>query len=193
MSHSDNKNENGNPNEGFKTHSPELYSRGTSNEIRVMNLKVLDLLQMSFESVPSEDQQFLDIGCGVGDFTRDDLLPHCLPCKRLVATDASGDMLNYARQNFGHPKITYDVLDIGGDVSSFVTKYGVFSRIYSFFCLNWVKDKEVAMTNISRLLAPGGECLLVFAIGARMYDFWKEIGEMERWKAYKSVRFALFP
>lgn len=68
---------------------------------------------MRFDPVTDENQLFLEIGRGVGDFTREDLLPTCLPCKTLVATDVSGDMLRYAKENFSHPKIVCDVLDIG--------------------------------------------------------------------------------
>lgn len=172
----------------FLTHSSELYGKGGNKYIMELNVKVLDLLSMSLNHGSSGDQQFLDIGCGVGDLTRDEILPRSLPCKRLVATDLSNEMLNYAKQNFAHPKITYDFLDIGGDVSSFVKKYGEFDRVYSFCCLNWVQNKKVAMLNIHQLLKPGGECLLFFPLGGRLYENWKRIGAMERWKAYKPVR-----
>lgn len=138
------------PVERFKTHSPEMYTNSASKVAKYFNLKVLDILQMSFDTGTEDEMQFLDIGCGTGQFTREDLLPRCLPCKRIVATDVSGDMLDYAKKNYSHPQIVYDIMNIGGDVSSFVEHYGQFQRVYSFFCLHWVKDKEVVMNNISR-------------------------------------------
>lgn len=172
---------------GFKTHSPEMYANNGSKVTKYFNLKVLDLLQMCFNNEAGDEKQFLDIGCGIGDFTRDELLPRCLPCKRIVATDVSEDMVEYAKNNFSHAKIVYDVLDIGQGVTSFVETYGQFDRVYSFFCLHWVKDKELVMSNIARLLTPGGECVLLFAVGSHAAYNWKLLGEMKRWKPYKDV------
>ncbi|KAL1473093.1 hypothetical protein MTO96_038931 [Rhipicephalus appendiculatus] len=42
------------------------------------------------------------------------------------------------------------VWNISGDVDKFIAKYGRFDRIYSFFCLNWVRDQGQAMRNVSR-------------------------------------------
>lgn len=176
------------PVERFKTHSPEMYTNSASKVAKYFNLKVLDILQMSFDTGTEDEMQFLDIGCGTGQFTREDLLPRCLPCKRIVATDVSEDMLDYAKKNYSHPQIVYDIMNIGGDVSSFVEHYGQFQRVYSFFCLHWVKDKEVVMNNISRLLTSGGECLLLFGIWGHTFKNWQLIGEMERWKPFKNVR-----
>lgn len=173
---------------GYKTHSPELYAKSGSKIAKRFNIQALHLLQMCFDTVTDENQQFLEIGCGVGDFTREELLPRCLPCKRLVATDVSEDMLRYAKENFSHPKLVYDVLDIGGNISSFQKMYGQFERVYSFFCLQLVNDKKVAIRNISSLLARGGECILLFLLGGRRSDDWKTLGRMERWKDYREVR-----
>lgn len=72
-------------------------------------------------------------------------------------------------------------------MSSF-QKYDQFERVYSFFCLHWVKDKEVAIQNIWSLLVPGGECVLLFVLGGRGLENWKKLGRMERWKQYREVR-----
>lgn len=169
-----------------KTHSPLLYSQSNQVQHKV-NLRVLDLVDTAFKEGMGEEQQFLDIGCGVGDFTRNVLLTRCPPIRRLIAVDVSREMLNYAAEHNSHPKITYDYLDVGGDVTGFAKKYGKFDRIYSFYCLHWVKDQEKAMKNIAQLMQPGGECLLLFPANSPLYKVWNEIGEMNRWKTYKQV------
>ncbi|KAG0416789.1 hypothetical protein HPB47_006131 [Ixodes persulcatus] len=107
----------------YSTIDPEIYVV-RSNIQRALNLQVLDLLQGSFMN-DTKEQQFLDVGCGTGDFTRDHLLPRCTPLRRMVAVDVSEDMVEYAKKNFAHPKICYDVLDISGNgVAYFVKRYG---------------------------------------------------------------------
>ncbi|KAL1425217.1 hypothetical protein MTO96_019370 [Rhipicephalus appendiculatus] len=75
---------------------------------------VLDFCQPTFLQGCHEKMQFLDVGCGTGDFTRDCLLPRCLPCRRIVATDWSQDMIEYAKRYSAHVKIDYQQLDISG-------------------------------------------------------------------------------
>ncbi|KAH7939936.1 juvenile hormone acid O-methyltransferase [Rhipicephalus sanguineus] len=167
-------------------YNSKLYASNDDHQ-RELNLKVLDLFQMAFASKVCEDYQFLDIGCGTGDFTRDWLLPRCSPCKRIVAVDASEDMLAYARLHCAHPSVEHDYLNIGDDVNDFVKKYGKFNRIYSFFCLNWVKDQARAMKNVSTLLTTGGECLLVFPAWSPTRMLWRKVAELERWIKFSKV------
>lgn len=169
-----------------KTHCPSLY-KDSNGWQRGFNLKALDLLQMSFVTSNCENRQFLDLGCGTGDFTRDWLRPRCPPCRRVVAVDVSADMVAYAKRHSAHPKIVYDLLDIRGKVTGFVRKYGQFERIYSFFCLQWAKDQEVAFKNIAELMAPGGECLLMFPARTPPFYLWRRICEEKRWRRYAEV------
>lgn len=167
------------------------YNAGlyASNNVwqRHMNLPVLELLERTFAPSNTECEQFLDLGCGTGDFTRNELLVRCPPCRRIVAVDASEEMLAYARENSAHSKIVFAHLNINDDVADFAAKYGTFSRIYSFFCLNWVKDQAKAMKNLASLLSPSGECLLVFPAWSRTRMLWRKLGRLERWRKYAEL------
>ncbi|KAH6923343.1 hypothetical protein HPB50_000428 [Hyalomma asiaticum] len=165
-------------------YNSQLYANNDELQ-REVNLKAVDLLNLAFAPADNtDDQQFLDIGCGTGDFTRDFLLPRCPPCRRLIAVDASEQMLAYARANSTHPKIQYDYLNIGDDITDFIRKYGRFDRVYSFFCLSWPSDQTEALKNVSRLLAPSGECLLVFSAWAAVYAIWRKLAALDRWKKF---------
>lgn len=164
------------------TLQPHLYVSANTFQKRD-NLLVLDLLNTAFRRAPSEDQQFLDVGCAVGDFTNDVLLPRSLPCRRIVATDVSSSMIAFAQRFFAHPRITYDVLDLSLDVSPFVERYGRFDRVYSFFCLHWIRDQVGALRNIRNLMAPEGECLLHFCARTPVYTLWRDFARMDRWKS----------
>ncbi|CAN7977772.1 unnamed protein product, partial [Ixodes persulcatus] len=159
---------------------PELYVAANALQRRD-NIHVLDLLNTAFRRPPGEYQQFLDIGCAIGDFTREVLMPRCLPCRRLVGTDASATMIDYARRHFDHSHITYETLNIAHDVSRFLQTHGTFDRVYSFYCLHWIKDQRTAFANIARLLAPDGECLLQFCARTPVYALWREFARMDRW------------
>ncbi|XP_070383147.1 juvenile hormone acid O-methyltransferase-like isoform X1 [Dermacentor albipictus] len=165
------------------TYDAGLYASNNQTQ-RQTNLQVLTLLNMTFASSNTEYEQFLDLGCGTGDFTRSGLLASCPPCRRIVAVDASDEMLSYARENSAHSNIVFEHLNINDDVADFAAKYGTFSRIYSFFCLNWVKDQAKAMKNLASLLAPSGECLLVFPAWSPARMLWRKLVRLERWSKY---------
>lgn len=171
----------------LSTHSPNLYAV-QSQWPRSLNLKALDLLEMAFQAEADDSQQFLDIGCGPGDFTREFLLPRLPRCRKIVATDLSLDMIQYAQQHFAHPKIYHDFLNIEGDVSQLAARHGEFRRVYSFFCLHWVRDLGTALRNISKLMSNEGECLLLFIARNPMFQLRREVVNLKKWQAYRQVR-----
>ncbi|KAG0411355.1 hypothetical protein HPB47_011537 [Ixodes persulcatus] len=154
---------------------------------RQQNIRALDLLQSTFVNETTE-QQFLDLGCGPGDFTCRHLLPRCPPLAKIVAVDVSLDMVKYAKKHFSHPRICYDVLDIAGNgVPDFVRRYGSFDRVYSFFRLNWTNDQETGFKNIAELLKPGGGCLLLFRASGNLMRLNKKMAAMNHWQKYRKV------
>ncbi|XP_037526101.1 juvenile hormone acid O-methyltransferase [Rhipicephalus sanguineus] len=161
---------------------PEQFV-GDKQLTRLQSRWVLDFCQKVFSKDADETQQFLDVGCGIGDMTKDLLLPLCLPCRRIVGVDLSGEMVEHAERHFRHDKLAFAQLDIASeeDVTQFVDQYGLFDRVYSFNCLVWVRDQARALKNIARLLKPRGECLLVFHASMHALDVNRSLVEMERW------------
>ncbi|XP_065301167.1 juvenile hormone acid O-methyltransferase-like isoform X2 [Dermacentor albipictus] len=140
------------------------------------------------EPASDPDQQFLDIGCGTGDVTREHILPRCPPCRRIVAVDFSPKMLEYAKEHFPHPRIEYKLLDIGHDVEQFLAEHGEFQRLYSLRTLHWAKDQARAFYNIARLTAPGGECILLFLGRCDTFDFMRRMAQLEPWTKYSHFK-----
>ncbi|XP_077512923.1 juvenile hormone acid O-methyltransferase-like [Amblyomma americanum] len=172
--------------------SPHLYTKNNGLQ-RGHSSAVLDFCQPSFFAEPKATMQFLDVGCGTGNFTRDCLLPRCFPCRRIVATDCSQEMIHYAKQHFPHEKVEHHVLDIGSDVSDFIHDFGQFDRVYSFYCLQWLKDQGAALKNISRLLTTDGECLLVIPATQQPAAVWSLLASMDRWAKYSETLLGFIP
>ncbi|XP_037505510.1 juvenile hormone acid O-methyltransferase-like [Rhipicephalus sanguineus] len=160
--------------------------------------ELLNTWQQSFftcaEGNDASRHQYLEIGCGPGSVTRNHLLPLCPPTlKRLVGTDISEAMLDYARTAHCHPKVDYRLLDITADqgVSRFIAEEGRFQRVYSFLALHCIQDKAAALRNIERLMTPGGECLVMYNPYARLAQFHRALLESESWGKYHDVSYAL--
>ncbi len=83
---------------------------------------------------------------------------------RIVALDVSSEMVKFAQTNFASNSIEYLIQDISQswDELSLTLKEleGKVSLIFSNRVLHWVNDKETAATNMSKLLAKGGDICL---------------------------------
>lgn len=88
--------------------------------------------------------RILDVGSGSGDVLIDLLEPFLPPSyEKLVASDLSMKMLNFARSAYGksYPKLEFYQLDIVADCMP--NEYlDHFDLITSFFCLHWIQDLE---------------------------------------------------
>ncbi|CAN7939488.1 unnamed protein product [Ixodes hexagonus] len=171
--------------------SPEGYAR-VNSRTRPRNVEAVQ--NTKYRRPSSECQQMLDIGSGTGDFTRDVLLPCSRPCRKMVAVDSLPGMVDYAKANYAHPDISYEVLDASTpDLSEFLKRHGKFDRIYSFYCWHWIRDQRQAFNNVARMLKDGGECLLLFCAPFVVHHVWQEMAEMRRWRAIVDDPMELFP
>lgn len=128
----------------------------------------------------------LDIGCGCGDVTIDYIRP-LLPqnYSRLIGADLSEQMLGVARKRYDHMNISFNKIDIGGDLKEFLPNdWKPVDHVTSFYCLHWVHDQQRAVKNIYDLLTPNGDCLLAFLASTRSVDVYMEMAKMPKWAPY---------
>nr|XP_050028072.1 juvenile hormone acid O-methyltransferase-like [Dermacentor andersoni]XP_054922863.1 juvenile hormone acid O-methyltransferase-like [Dermacentor andersoni] len=143
------------------------------------------LYDVQFRRPSSDDDQYLDVGSGPGNFLAEQLLPLLRPFARVVATDISEDMIAYAQNHYPEAKVCFEVLDIeNGDVQFIVDKYGLFDRIFSFLTFHYIWDLHKAYRNVSRLLKDGGECLIVYFTRTGITDVWHRIYQNEEWRSH---------
>ncbi|KAH7959771.1 hypothetical protein HPB49_013712 [Dermacentor silvarum] len=151
--------------------APAVAALLDSFEQAFLNTTDLNVGKALDEARTKEESQFLDVGCGSGSFTKKHLLPRLPPsCKRLVAVDNSDAMLKFAGENRADPRIEYRKLDI------------VAGRGLSH------ADHRHALKNVETLLAPGGECFLLFSAGClTVFDVFMAMMESPRWKKYSNT------
>jgi trans-aconitate 2-methyltransferase len=94
------------------------------------------------------DATVLDVGCGTGRVT--EALPALVPQGRVLAVDASADMVDLARERLGDRAEVWqeDVLDL--DLPEPV------DAIVSTAALHWVPDHDRLWPRLARALRPGG-------------------------------------
>ncbi|XP_077486120.1 uncharacterized protein LOC144097251 isoform X2 [Amblyomma americanum] len=161
------------------------------------NLRALNMVRFVEPSTAtsSGERQYLDVGCGPGNFTKEVLLPRIRKtCSRIVAVDRCPQTVNYAMKNFAHRRIVHDVLDVEhNDSGVILQKYGAFDRLYSFLTFHYVADVARAYANVAKLLREGGECLVFSIVSADAIDAWDESYQMHEWKPLIINPRELFP
>jgi trans-aconitate 2-methyltransferase len=96
----------------------------------------------------AQDATALDVGCGTGRVT--ETLLELVPRGRVLAIDASADMVALARHRLGHRAEVWcqDALDLDLDEPV--------DAILSTATLHWVTDHERLWVRLARALRPGG-------------------------------------
>lgn len=125
----------------------------------------------------------LDIGCAGGDITNDLIMP-LLPetFTRVVGVDVSETMVQFANENYGNSKVSFEKLNIGDEISEFLKRHEPFDHVVSFLCLHLIPDQKTAMKNIYKLLKPTGDCLLYIIAEQRLFDMYYHL--YGKWKIY---------
>ncbi|KAK8764387.1 hypothetical protein V5799_033003, partial [Amblyomma americanum] len=70
------------------------------------------------------------------------------------------------------------------DVARFVREQGRFQRVFSFLTVQWMADQRHAMRNIEALMAPGGECFLLFSARLNAHEVLMAVKNSPRWSKY---------
>uniref|UniRef100_A0A0K8TS48 Putative juvenile hormone acid methyltransferase n=1 Tax=Tabanus bromius TaxID=304241 RepID=A0A0K8TS48_TABBR len=164
---------------------PKLYARANSVQRRDAK-QILEEFADIIRWRTDKRDSLLDIGCGSGDVTMDYIVPLMPPTfSCVVGSDISDPMIRYANKQFQNSKISFVQMDINSDSETVRKRIPQsFDHVTSFYCLHWVKNLKQAVTNIYNLLKPGGDCLLVFLAKNYIFDLYKQLAVMDKWREY---------
>lgn len=139
-----------------------------------------------------DNERILDVGSGSGNVTTEVLLPY-LPknFKHLVGIDISENMVKCASANNTNPRITYTVGNIAQDDKDILFQsfteddltYG-FDKVFSFYCLHWVRNYPQWARNIQHLLRSGGQALLMLLTWNSVMDIRNSVAFSDKWRLY---------
>lgn len=107
------------------------------------------------------DEHVLDVGCGDGKVTAE--IARALPRGTVVGTDASAEMIAFAREIFPpkkNPNLKFQVMD-----ARKIQFAHQFDLVFSNAALHWVDDHEAILRGAASVLKPGGR--LVVSCGGK--------------------------
>jgi len=133
-----------------------------------------DLLERIGTKAGTTDlKNVLELACGTGSVTRQ-LLARLPLAARLIATDLQPDMLDVAKRHQSASNMTWDTVDM----TSIPYEDNRFDLIVCQFGLMLVPDKLKALTEMHRVLRPGGRLL---------FSVWSDIRHNQIWDITGSV------
>jgi len=117
------------------------------------------------------DLTVLDLGSGTGFFT--DLLAGTY--QHVIGLDISNEMLNFAKNNRNK-----DVLWLQADAHKIPLKSNSVDFIYSNLVIQWFEPLDEAITEMLRVLKPGGLIIFTTLIDGTLHELkssWKQVDE----------------
>ena len=126
---------------------------------------------------PHLGRRVLEIGCGVGNFTR-----HLLDRELIIGIDVEAECLAELDRNFGHRgNVIAHRMDVLDDAFAAFRNH----RIDSVVCLNvleHVSDDRRALRQLASLLPPGGRSVLIVPAFSALYGpIDKRLGHFRRY------------
>jgi ArsR family transcriptional regulator len=124
-----------------------------------------------------------DLGCGTGQLT-DVLAPHV---RRVVAVDASVDMLDAARVRLG-PHANVEIRQ--GELEALPLAAGELDAAVLSLVLHYSPDPARALTEVARVLRPGGRVLVVDMLPHDREEYQQQMGHV--WLGFSEKQISRF-
>lgn len=160
----------------------ELYA--SSNQMQRRDASIVLAAHLPVMTWKEEDERILDIGSGSGDVTTT-LLSQAIPVYHsLTGVDVSKEMVEYANRTYGEETVTFHCMDIATCKSPRDQFPAGFSKVFSLYCLHWVRDLSRAVSNMFDLLVEGGEALVVFLASNPIFRMYRILAQNPKWTTY---------
>jgi len=127
------------------------------------NGMLLEHVARYYFAAPYASGRVLDIACGVGYGSHMTAKERKREVTEIVAVDNDADALRYASREYNHQKIVYvqgDALD-----PELPDRLGTFDTILSFETIEHVEDDRLFLSQLLRMLRPGGTLVLSSPFG----------------------------
>jgi ubiquinone/menaquinone biosynthesis C-methylase UbiE len=99
---------------------------------------------------PPQGASWLDVGCGTGAFTQM-VAKHCAPAA-ITGIDPAPAQIEHARKHISAPNIDFQV----ADAMSLPIADDAFDIVTSALVINFIPDRAKALSEMHRVLKPGG-------------------------------------
>nr|QAB35587.1 juvenile hormone acid O-methyltransferase [Cyrtorhinus lividipennis] len=164
--------------------NPTLYVKQNALQKRDVGLVLQDVIhRLQWD----QEERILDVGCGPGDITTSVLSNYLPEDVSIVGCDISENMIKYAQASYESKRFSFKQLDVGNANIWMNWDEESFDKIFSFYCLHWVKDLRQAAENMNCLLRKGGELITFTPITHPFFELFRKIYSNPKWREQMKV------
>lgn len=158
-----------------------LYA--TSNQLQRRDAAIALAANMPTMSW-KDGEKVLDIGSGSGDVTSSLLFPAIPVTCSLVGIDCSQEMVEFANETFGNDNLNFAHMDIATVDNPRAKFPSGFDKVFSLYCLHWVKNLPKALKNIYDLMVDEGQALMIFLASNPIFRMYRVMAQNAKWSPY---------
>lgn len=139
-----------------KNYISNAFSKAASTYDQYANLQqqAAEYLLSLSRAFAINSNTLLDLGCGTGYVTQQ--LLEYFPATIVTGLDISKSMLDFAKNNYHHPRINW----LGGDAEKLPIQSNVVDAIFSNLMMQWIRDLPSLFTEFYRVLQHSGYLIL---------------------------------
>jgi len=153
------------------------YSEAALQKVREDRMLLDEVDDWVYELIePFIGQRVLEIGCGLGNFTR-----RLTNRELYIGTDISTECINYIKDNFeGYTNIRAYAVNVADESVLGLSHYSI-DTVFSLNVFEHIVDDRAAIKIIAQMLQPGGVAILVVPAHNLLYGSMdKPIGHYRR-------------
>ncbi|AAG02710.1 putative SAM-dependent methyltransferase [Betaentomopoxvirus amoorei] len=152
-----------------------------TNYVNISNFQYDSSISFISKININKNDSIIDIGCGHGKITH--YLSN-ITDNTVLGIDKSYDLINYAKNNYIKNNLKFKTLDITTDnITNIINKK--YDIILSFFCIPWIKNKNIVFSNIAKISNHNAHIYIMGALMEKTHVMLiNELIKKPYWKQY---------
>ncbi|KAG5680146.1 hypothetical protein PVAND_009671 [Polypedilum vanderplanki] len=137
----------------------EIYHKVNQYQVQNASDCIKKVKALLHDKFGNQKCKLLDIGTGDGRVLSEVFIKESgLNFDKVLGSDINLEMIKVAKKNYQNDLIKFEQLNIEDleASSEFLKVYGTFDIVTSYFCLHWIKDLKIALSNVKKFLKLNG-------------------------------------
>ncbi|KAG5680144.1 hypothetical protein PVAND_009669 [Polypedilum vanderplanki] len=166
----------------------EIYHKVNQYQVQNASDCIKKVRALLHDKFGNQKCKLLDIGTGDGRVLSEVFVKHSgLNFEKVLGSDINLEMIKVAKKNYQNDLIKFEQLNIEDEEASseLLKVHGTFDILTTYFCLHWIKDLKIALSNVKRFLKPNGVFHIISFTKCSATEAFIELANNSKYHAYR--------